>query len=252
MNSISIFPRVMITFICLGFFASCNYGLDTLPQRYSKVTLYGIAQSAAASPGQEINIGAFRVSNFQVGTQDMDMSFASSTEFGIGSDINNVTIRSNQDAELAVASSKPQTNILITSGNLRTSVIGEGSTPNGNYTEITFKLYANTTAPSGSFVRNKSLYIIGNYSGKPVRMWLVSEETVRATTATPNGVQIASDSDLILKFNLDKLLENIDFASAKDANSDGIIDIGPNNVDGNGELFSSLRSNLSHSVELSL
>jgi len=244
-------PRVLIAVICLGFIGACNYGDNMLPERESRVTLYGTAKAFEADATNSVRIGQFNINNFQVGTQDIDMSFASSTEFGIGSNINNANIRSNEDAELAVDASQPQTNILISSGGHRTAVIGEGNTPNGNYTEITFKLYQNKSASSTSFARDKSLYLLGTFGGKPVRMWLTTEETIRATADTPNGYEITLNSDLLLRFDLEKLLENINIADAKDGNRDGFIDIGPNNVDGNNELYTYLRSNVSGAVEFS-
>lgn len=236
----------LFIFLSVG---ACNYGDNVLPQRFSKVTLYGIAITSENGPSNNIKVGSFIINNFQVGTQEIDMSFASSTEFGLGSNINNVTIRSNAEEELGVSASKPQINTLISSGDHRTAVIGEGSTPNGNYTEVTFQLYQNKNAPSSSFTRDKSLYILGLYEGKPVRMWLTTEESLRATADTPNGYRISSNADLILRFNLDKLLENIDFDKARDRNSDGFIDIGPNNVDSNGEIYTTFRTNLINAIE---
>lgn len=243
--------KVMIALFILVIAGACNYGDDALPQRFSSVTLYGTAKTSDNGPTNTIRVGSFIINNFQVGTQEIDLSFASSTEFGIGSNINNVTIRSNAEDELAISASKPQTNTLVSSGNHRTAVIGEGSTPNGNYTEISFNLYQNKNASSSSFARDKSLYILGMYEGKPVRLWLTAEESLRATADTPNGYVISSNSDLLLRFNLDKLLENMDFSTARDRNSDGFMDIGPNNVDSNGDLYSIFRANLPNAVEFS-
>lgn len=243
-------PLVIMSILILVSVGACNYGDNTLPERSSRVTLYGTA-TTSTNAGNNISVGSFTINNFQIGTQEVDMSYASSSEFGIGSNINTANIRSNEDAELATAASQPQTNTLISSGAHRTAVIGEGSTPNGNYTEITFKLYQNKNASSTSFARDKSLYILGMIGGKPVRMWLTAEETIRATSEHPNGLQISSNSDLLLRFNLDKLLDDINFGTAKDGNSDGFIDIGPNNVDGNRNLYDTFRNNISNAVEFS-
>lgn len=243
--------KVMITLIILGSVGACNYGDNTLQERSSRVTLYGTATSSSPTDTNSTRVGSFIISNFQVGTQDIDMSYVSSTEFGLGSNINTANIRSNEETELATSASTPQNNILISSGDHRTAVIGEGSTPNGNYTEITFKLFQNRTASSGSFARDKSLYILGMISGKPVRLWLTTEDTIRATADVPNGYEIHANTDLLIRFNLNKLLDNINLGTAKDRNSDGFIDIGPNNVDSNGELYNIFRSNLNTSVEFS-
>ncbi|KEO73197.1 hypothetical protein [Anditalea andensis] len=243
------FKSNIIAIIILTALGSCNYGADNLPERSSKVSLYCTALTNNTDPVNSIRIGDLTISNLQVGTQNIQMNYASSSEFGIGSNINNANIRTNDEAELSLSASQPQINTLISSGNHRTAILGEGSTPNGNYTEIAFQLYPNKNASSDSFVRDKSLYILGSYNGRPIRIWLTSEDTFRVPADTPNGYVINADADLILRFNLVKLLENVNIETARDRNSDGFIDIGPNNVDGNSDIYSVFRSNLPNSVE---
>jgi hypothetical protein len=193
--------------------------------------------------------GAFTVTHFQVGVQKLDMSYAAASDIRAGATLAGVTIRSNASAELGTAVSQPKTNVFIHEGNYQTTVLGEGATPNGNYTEVTFSLFQNNTAPADSFAKGKSLYIVGNVNGKTARIWMVAEEPVRVTSTAPNGYEINSATDLMLRFNLNSLFANMNLATALDGNQDGVIDIGPNNVDGNGALHAKIRANLNSAVE---
>jgi len=229
---------------------SCNNDDDNLKAGESRITLKGTAQQGqSGSANARVSVGAYTITHFQVGVQNLDMSYAAAADIRAGASISGVTLRSNATAELGTAISQPKTNIFINEGNFLTTVLGEGSTPNGNYTEVTFRLFPNNTAPTDSFARGKSLYILGNVNGKPSRIWLTAEEPIRAMASATNGYEVNSASDLMLRFNLNNLFAGMNLATAVDTNGDGIIDIGPNNVDGNGLLHTRIRSNLNSAVE---
>jgi len=229
---------------------SCNKDDENLNSGESQITLKGTAQQATGgSANARVAVGAFTVTHFQVGVQNFDMYYAASSDIRAGVDINSLTLRSTASAGLTTAASQPKTNILVQEGNYQTTVIGDGLTPNGNYKEVTFTLFKNNSASTESFARGKSLYILGNISGKPVRIWMTAEEPIRAQAASTNGYEVNTQSDLFVRFNLNSLFANMNLATALDTNGDGMIDIGPNNVDGNAALHAKIKSNLNSSVE---
>jgi len=223
---------------------------ENLTPGESQITLKGTAQQAAGgSANARVSVGAFNVNHFQVGVQSLDMYYAASTDIRAGVDISAVTLRSSANTGLSTSASQPKTNILIQEGNYQPTVIGEGLAPHGNYKEVTFTLFRNNSATADSFAKGKSLYIVGNVNGKTVRIWMTAEEPIRAQAAPTNGYEVNSQSDLFIRFNLNNLFANMNLATALDTNGDGIIDIGPNNVDGNGQLHTRIKSNLNSSVE---
>lgn len=229
---------------------SCNNDDENLIPGESKITLKGSAeQTISGSADAKVIVGAFTLTRFEVGIQNLDMSYAAAADIKAGVNIGGLTIRSNANAELGTSASKPKTHVFINDGNYQTTVIGEGSTPNGNYTEITFKLSQNNSASADSFAKGKSLYILGNVNNKTAMIWITAEEPIRATSSNTNGYEISAASDLMLRFNLNKLFANMNLATALDANNDGFIVIGPNNVDGNGALYAKIVSNLNSAVE---
>jgi len=229
---------------------SCNNDDENLKSGESKITLKSTAQqNPSAGADAKVSVGAFTVTHFEVGVQNLDMSYAAAADIRVAGSIAGITLKSNATAELGSSTSKPKTNILVHDGKYETTVIGEGSTPNGNYTEVTFKLFPNDTAPSDSFAKGKSLYIVGNVNGKTIRIWMTAEEPIRATSSAANGYEINAATDLMIRFNLNSLFANMNLATAVDGNLDAIIDIGPNNVDGNGALHTKIKANLDSAVE---
>ena len=231
-------------------FAACNNDDENLKEGESKVTLKSTAQSSqSTSENAKVEVGAFTIRIFQVGVQSIDMSYAAASDIKAGVSIGNTVLKSNASAELGTSATLPKTNNLIIDGKHQSTVLGEGTTPNGNYSEITFKLFQNSTAASDSFAKGKSLYVIGEVNGKTTRVWLTAEESIRATASSPEGHIIEGNTDLFVRFNLNNLFANMNLATAVDGNADGIIDIGPNNVDGNGALHTKVKANLNSAVE---
>ena len=231
--------------------ASCNNEDENLASGESKITLRGTAQQPNTNGADaRITVGAFTVTHFEVGLQDFDMYYAASADIRAGVDISGITLRSSANTGLSTAASQPKTNILIQQGNHQSTVIGEGLSPHGYYQEVTLKLFQNNSAVQDSFAKGKSLYILGNINGKTVRIWMTAEESLRVEAAGTNGYEINSDTELVLWFNLNSLFSNMNLATALDTNGDGMVDIGPNNVDGNGALHTKIKANLESSIEL--
>lgn len=229
---------------------SCNNDDDNLTPGESQITLKGTAhQGSSGSANARVSVGGYSITHFQVGIQNLDMSYAAAADIKAGVNIGNLTLKSNANAGLGTAASQPKTHNFILDSKQEASVIGEGLTPNGNYTEVTFRLFKNNTAAADNFLNGKSLYIMGSVNAKPVRVWMTAEEPIRATAAAANGYEINTNADLMIRFNLNSLFANMNLATAIDGNNDGIIDIGPNNVDGNGLLHTKIKSNLNSSVE---
>lgn len=202
-----------------------------------------------SSPESRIGIGAFTVTEFTLGMQEVNMMYLpeSAVEAGVSLEIG--TLKTNIDAEIGTSSSKPQTITLAADGEIRKAKIGEGETPKGVYSEITFKLYKNTAAGGHEAASSNSLFITGDHNGTPVHIWLETEEMIMATSKSADGYEVDGNSSLLLTFNLDKIFANVNFDLASDFDKNGTIEIGPHNADANGSLHSKIKSNFASSVE---
>ncbi|WP_143959426.1 hypothetical protein [Litoribacter populi] len=242
--------RVMMPFgVAFGMIACTTTEDGTPVESESRVALRATANPTAGAENSRVDVGAISVTEFQVGTQDVEMRYAAKSELGAGVNIGNISLSTNLNAELGTSATQPKSNVLIQNGEHQTAVIGEGRTPDGTYTEITFDLYQNTNVEQDHFAHGKSLYIIGEVNNTPTRIWFDSEEALRATARNGEGYSIDGDADLWLYFDMASMFDGVDFSAAADADGDGFIDIGPNDVDGNGDLHTAIRANLDSSVE---
>ena len=108
--------------------------------------------------------------------------------------------------------------------------------PQDVFEEVEFKLDKNEMASSEMF--NKSIQIKGTIDGKPFIFWHnVEEEFEVDYKDAVNNITVGENNvSIVLDFDLDSALSNIDLSSAKDGNGNGIIEISPIDTDGNQSL----------------
>ncbi len=222
---------------------------DEMPKEgYSQVTLKSTAKADAGSTSENsrMDLGAMTVSSFQVGTKDMEMKYMSQAEVSAGISIGNGTLLTNLSAELGSEVTKEKSLVLVADGESKVEVIGEGETPNGSYTEVIFKLHKHTDGE----MKDKSLMVMGEMEGKTTEVWFSAEKQLRAAAESSNGYKVEGNTDMTVVFDMEAMFDGVDISTALDANADGIVEIGPGNVDGNGLLYSQVESNLESAVML--
>ncbi|WP_157501281.1 hypothetical protein [Echinicola vietnamensis] len=232
---------------------ACSNDDDEAPKEgYSQVTLKATAEgeSETSSENSRLAAGVMSVSSFSVGTQDMEMKYVSQAEIDAGISIGDGLLETNLSAELGTEVSQEKSLQLIVDGESQVTVIGEGQTPNGHYTEVLFTLHQHAEGSAGSEMENKSLLIEGDVEGKSTQVWLAAEKQLRAVAASSQGYEVKGDTDLSVVFDLEAMFEGVDMDAALDANSDGVVEVGPDNIDGNAALYSQIESNLEGAVWL--
>ncbi|WP_200974962.1 hypothetical protein [Echinicola sp. 20G] len=231
---------------------ACSEDEEMPKEGNSQVTLKSTAEGEAGSTSENsrVDVGAMSVTSFQVGTKDVEMKYVSQAEISAGISIGNGTLLTNLSAELGSEVAKEKSLSLVEEGESKVEVIGEGETPNGNYTEVIFKLYQHSEASAESEMKNKSLLIMGEMEGKPTKVWLSAEKQLRAAAESTDGYQVDGNTDMSVVFDMEALFEGVDMTTALDANADGTVEIGPENVDGNGVLYSKVENNLESAVVL--
>jgi len=231
---------------------ACSDDEETPREGYSQVTLKSTAEgeSGTSSENGRVKAGIMSVNSFKVGTQEMEMKYVSMAEINAGISIGNGTLQSNLSAELGSKVSQKKNLSLIADGESKVVVIGEGETPNGNYTEVIFKLYQNTEAGTESEMQDKSLLIVGEVEGKPSKIWLEAEKELRAAAESSQGYEVNGNTDMTVVFDMQQVFAGVDMSAALDTDLDGTIEIGPGNVDGNGALYSKIESNIESAVML--
>lgn len=234
------------------YLSSCSEKEDDIitdPQTQAKLTATASNSNETLSKSR-LAVGAFTVNSLTVGTQNVEMKYYAKADLTAGISLGNLALKSILNAGLQTSASAKKSNVLISGGQSKFSLVGEGTTPEGNYTEATFKLYKNTGANANDPMFQKSVLITGEINGKITQFWTESEKMIRASSKTATGVEVDQNSEIVLVFEMDKLFAGVDFSTALDSNGDGRIEISPSSPDGNASIFSKIESNMETAVSL--
>lgn len=116
----------------------------------------------------------------------------------------------------------------------QTTAITTINVPNGTYKKAEIQLNKSQVASSPIF--NKTIEIKGTIDDVPFIFWHDFDQKLQLNYHN-NPILIANNSfDLVFSFDLDLLVARLDLDDAVDGNGNGIIEIGPNDTDGNNAL----------------
>lgn len=130
------------------------------------------------------------------------------------------------------------------------SVVTTVSIPNGIYEEVEFKLDRNVDSASEMY--NKSIEIKGTIGGTPFVFWHNVEEDFEIDYEDDNQNLVVNNGayELVFNFDLNQVLSQVDISNATDGDGDGVIEIGPNDTDGNQSLANAIKNKIKDSCEL--
>ncbi|WP_081604626.1 DUF4382 domain-containing protein [Nafulsella turpanensis] len=146
-----------------------------------------------------------------------------------------------------------EVNLLSESGAALDQLLTSTSIPNGDFEEIEFKLHKGED--TGSDMYGKSVSASGAINGTPFIFWHDTDEEFEIDFEDVNrNIELRGQSlNVILNFNLALLFDSvngIDISGATDGNGDGIIEISPNDPDGNQELADILKDAIEDATDL--
>ncbi len=132
----------------------------------------------------------------------------------------------------------------------QSEIITTVTVPNGTYEEVEFKLDKSNN--SASSMNNKSIEITGTINGTPFVFWHDVEEEfeIDYEDANQNLVINNNSYDLVFSFDLNQVLNQVDLSNATDNNGNGIIEINPNDNDGNQSLANLLKEKIEDACDL--
>ena len=121
---------------------------------------------------------------------------------------------------------------------------------NGTYEEVKFKLNKSVVSTSDLF--DKTMEIRGTINGTPFVYWhnLESEFEIDYHDTAQNLVVSNGSFDLIINIDLNQVLSNIDLTTAVDGNGNGLIEIGPDDTDGNNALAQQINGDMDDATEV--
>jgi hypothetical protein len=146
-----------------------------------------------------------------------------------------------------------EVNLLSESGAALNQLLTSTNIPNGNFEEIEFKLHKNKN--TGSPMYGKSVFASGFINGTPFIFWHNTDEEFEIDFEDVNrNIELRGKSlDVIINFNLGLIFDSVngvDISGATDGNGDGIIEISPDDEDGNQELADYLKDAIEEATDL--
>ncbi len=130
--------------------------------------------------------------------------------------------------------------------------IGNAFVPDGKYKEMRFKFHKDEDLPASNDLFDKSIYIEGTIDGTPFVFWHDTSENLDVGRST--GVLVQGNTvNFTVQFNISQFLSSlnqIDLSQATDNNNDGLIEIFPNDEDGNQDISDALKDNIKMAADL--
>lgn len=141
---------------------------------------------------------------------------------------------------------------LLNDGDALSQTIGDVVVPDGMYKELRFKFHKDEDLPSTDKLFDKSIYIEGTIDGQPFIFWHDTSENLDVGRST--GVKVAGNViNFTVAFDMSQFLSSlkqIDLSQALDGNENGIIEIFPNDEDGNRDIADDLKNNIKETADL--
>lgn len=141
---------------------------------------------------------------------------------------------------------------LLDNTNALSQTIGNAFVPDGKYKELRFKFHKDEDLPVTDDLFDKSIYIKGTIDGVPFVFWHDTSENLDVGRST--GVLVQGNTvNFTVQFNISQFmnsLNQIDLSQATDNNNDGLIEIFPNDEDGNQDMADALKDNIKMAADL--
>lgn len=155
---------------------------------------------------------------------------------------------SNKPAIVQIRSGSPQTLTLVKDGEALVAPIGTGMAYNDIYGKFDFDLVKAQDVPEDDEMFGRSVVAKATWFGIPAAIYIDLED--RVEVMFNQGLKVEGAQELILTVYMDKFLEGVNPALVSDGNGDGMIEVGPNDEDGNGEAYVAILANIESALVL--
>ena len=133
-----------------------------------------------------------------------------------------------------------------------TQTLGTIDVPDGTYKIVRFKLHKSTDRMQSDVLYDRSIYMEGTIDGVPFEFWHDTSENFDIENL--NGIIVNGNTvDITVQFVMDQFLNSlnvIDMSMAYDEDQDNLIEINPDDDDGNGDIADDLKENIKEAADL--
>lgn len=141
---------------------------------------------------------------------------------------------------------------LLNNSDALSQTIGNAFVPDGLYKEMRFKFHKDEDLPATDNLFDRSIYMEGTIDGVPFVFWHDTSENLDLGRST--GVLVQDGIvNFTVQFDMSQFLSSlnqIDLSLATDNNNDGLIEIFPNDTDGNQDIAKDLKENIKMAADL--
>ena len=141
---------------------------------------------------------------------------------------------------------------LLDGSNALSQTIGNVFVPDGLYKELRFKFHKDENLPDSDKLFDRSIYMEGTIDGVPFVFWHDTSENFDLGRST--GVLVQDGVvNFTVQFDMSQFLSSlnqINLSLATDNNGDGLIEIFPNDDDGNQDIAKDLKENIKMAADL--
>lgn len=224
--------KILLGLIALAIFVSCSDDDD----KSGKVilTFEGVNQTLKSGL-KSVSAAEVIISDFKLSIRDVefkkDESELDSTE---------VEFRGPFDVDLM-----SETDAL-------SQTLGTISVPDGTYKVVRFKLHKSEDRDQSDVLYDRSIFMKGTIDGVPFEFWHDTSENFDVENL--NGIIVNGNTvNISVQFVIDQFLNSmhtIDLSLANDEDENNLIEINPDNDDGNGDIADQLKVNIKEAADL--
>jgi len=217
-----------------AFVASCTPDEETAPlSAESEVTISATVGNSNDDPNARTTslvYGNFVITDVRVSLDNVKLNLRATSE------------DSKKPAIVHIRTNTPQTLSLVKDGQVIVAPIGSAMAYDGIYGKLDFDLVKAQDVPEDDEMYGYSVIAKATWFDTPAVMYIDLEDKMELMFN--KGLEVKGAKNLLLTMYMDKFLEGVSPSLVADGNGDGLVEVGPNNEDGNGEAYEALLANI--------
>lgn len=217
---------------------SCTDENDEIPaEGESEVTISATVGNSTDSPNARTNsliYGNIAITDVRLSVDNVKLKLKSQDKGSKKPEIAQIRINS------------PFTITLVKDGQVLVAPLAKGLAHHGIYGSVNFDLVKAEDVPEADEIFGYSLITKATWFDMPAVMYLDLEDEV--AIKFNKGLKVDGAQELMLTLYMDKFLEGVSPTLVADGNADGVIEVGPGDIDGNGEAYEAIKANIKEAL----
>lgn len=224
--------KILLGLIALAIFAACSKDDDESGK--VMLTFEGVNQTMKPTL-KSLSAAEVIITDFKLSIRDVEFKKDESDL-----DSNEVEFRGPFDVDLM-----SETDAL-------SQTLGTVEVPDGTYKVVRFKLHKSTERMESDVLYDRSIYMKGTIDGVAFEFWHDTSENFDIENL--GGIIVNGNTvDITVQFVMDQFLNSlhtIDLSMAYDEDQNNLIEINPDDDDGNGNIADDLKENIKEAADL--